>query len=191
MAGLGPGGRGGQNEPVNEFVVQLDPEYAADKARRTARWRRIGGTALIAVGVLMAIASILGGASTLSQPKAIYAWIVSAALGILSVWVGWGQITSGKTLIENVTATEVFTILPQGISIPFPGQRVPVLERAWGKFSFTLGEALGKPVLHFTSENGPKGDFQLTQMDKTADEIDAALRRFSRGKQRIEGLSRS
>jgi hypothetical protein len=42
-------------------------------------------------------------------------------------------------------------------------------------------------VLHFTSDNGPKGDFQLTQMDASA-EVDAALRRLSRGRQGVIGM---
>ncbi len=173
---------------VNEFVVYLDRAYADAKADRTARLRRIGGTLLIGLGVVMTLASIAGAATTLDQPKAIYAWIVSAAFGVFAVWIGWGQLTSVRTIVRGDTPTEVFTIVPQGISIPFPGQRIPVLERGWGAFSFTLGTALGKPVLHFVSDNGPKGDFQLTQMDRSAEEIDAALRRFSKGKQGVVGL---
>lgn len=172
---------------VNEFVVHLDPAYADAKAARTGRLRRVGGTALIAAGIAATGFSIVAGVATIGQPKAIYGWIVSAALGLFAAWIGWGQIASARDLAGSRVPTEVFTILPQGVSIPFPGQRVPVLERRWGAFSFRLGTALGKPVLHFTSEGGPKGDFQLTWMDASVEEIDAAMRRFSNGRQGIEG----
>lgn len=174
---------------VNEFVVNLDPAYVDAKSERTGRLRRIGGTALIVVGIAMTVVSVAGGAATLDQSKAIYGWIVTAALGLLTCWIGWGQITSGRAPSGSEQPTEVFTILPQGISIPFPGQRIPVLERKWGAFSLKLGTASGKPVLHFVSDNGPKGDFQLTWMDASAEEIEAALRRFSKGKQGIEGFT--
>jgi hypothetical protein len=173
---------------VKEFVVHLDPAYQDAKADRTARLRRIGGIALMVIGVLMFVGSVYAAIYTIDQAKAIYAWIISAGLGLFAIWIGWGQLRSIAELVRSDTRVEVFTVLPQGISIPFPGQRVPVLERGWGKFSLTLGTALGKPVLHFLSDDGPKGDFQLTQMDKSAAEIDAALRTFSKGRQGVEGM---
>ena len=173
---------------MSDFVVHLDPAFQDARATRTGKLRRIGGTLLILFGVAMVIASIAFAVVTIDIAKAIYGWIISAALGLFAVWIGWGQITSVRSLPTSATPTEVFTISSHGIAIPFPGQRVPVLERGWGAFTFTLGTALGKSVLHFTSDNGPKGDFQLTQMDASAAEVDAALRRLSRGRQGVVGM---
>ena len=183
----GPVGAG-HNVGVNSYVVSMTPEAVDGKAVRQKRNLRIGGSLLLAVGTGMLIFSATQLIAQISDAKAPFGWLVTVAFGAFTIWVGLGQFKAAKAIPTSADGVpEVFTLSRQGISMPVPGNREPVVERRWGSFTLRRGEAKGKPVLHFLADKtAPHGDFQLTQMSATAEEIDSAMRLLSGGKYGID-----